>query len=245
MEQELVGSVNAAVTRRLRYLNLVAAVCFILGGGLFALGAVFAQLEVGTQVTVNVTYLVGGFFFSFGGYTSILLVVNDPHDQRRRGTERRMQWWGYQPHRRDWLSAVVLFAGTLLFAVSLVSAFAEGLTPRQSNGWIWFPDILGCGCFLVSGHLALLDLGGGRMRLLVHNLAWQVVAVNQFGSILFFLAGIAAFTRPATSAALDMGLVNWGTFAGAVCFAVGGLLQLFDKPTPTRTVVHTRHDQAQ
>jgi hypothetical protein len=64
-----------------------------------------------------------------------------------------------------------------------------------------------------------------------------VVAVNQLGSILFFLAGVAAFTRPATSRALDEGLVNWGTFAGAACFALGGVMQAFDKPTTTRTVV--------
>ena len=126
---------------------------------------------------------------------------------------------------------MVLFVGTLLFAVSLVAAFAQGLTPRQSNGWIWLPDILGCVCFLVSGHLAMLDVGDGHVGVHVHGLAWWVVAVNQLGSILFFLAGIAAFTRPATSSALDVGLVNWGTFAGAVCFAIGGVVQVFDKPT--------------
>ena len=59
-------------------------------------------------------------------------------------------------------------------------------------------------------------------------MGWWVVAVNQLGSILFFLAGVAAFTRPATSSAVDIGLVNWGTFAGAVCFAVGGVIQAFD-----------------
>ncbi len=93
----------------------------------------------------------------------------------------------------------MLFVGTLLFAVSLVAAFAEGLTPRQSNGWIWLPDILGCVCFLVSGHLAMLDVGDGRIRVRARLLGWWVVAVNQFGSVLFFLAGLAAFTRPATS----------------------------------------------
>ena len=92
---------------------------------------------------MNVTYLVGGFFFSLGGWLSIV-ITQAPSRGRR--------------------SAVVLFVGTLLFAVSLVAAFAEGLTPRQSDGWIWLPDILGCVCFLVSGHLAMLDVGGGRVR---------------------------------------------------------------------------------
>jgi hypothetical protein len=229
LRQERADSEERAETGRLIRVNGVAAVAFVLGGSLFALGAVFAQLGVGSLTTVNVTYLVGGFFFSLGGYTSILLVVNT--------TDGRMRWWGYQPRRRDWRSAAVLFVGTLLFAVSLVAAFAEGLTPRQSNGWIWLPDMLGCICFLVSGRLAMLDVGDGHTVVRVHEITWWVVAVNQVGSILFFLAGVAAFTRPATSSAVDIGLVNWGTFAGAVCFAVGGVIQIFDKPTPTRTVV--------
>ena len=202
----------------------MAAVSFVLGGSLFAMGALFAQQGVGSLVTVNVTYLVGGFFFSLGGYVSILLAP---------------------PHQRQWRSAVVLFVGTLLFALSLVAAFAKGLTPRQSNGWIWFPDILGCVCFLVSGHLAMLEVGGGHIRVRPRVVDWWVVAVNQLGSILFFLAGIAAFTRPATSHEVDVGLVNWGTFAGAVCFAVGGVIQAFDTPTSTRTVVTPGHDDTQ
>jgi hypothetical protein len=99
------------------------------------------------------------------------------------------------------------------------------------------PDILGCVCFLVSGHLAMLDVGGGHVRMRVRILGWWVVAINQLGSILFFLAGVAAFVRPATAAEVDAGLVNWGTFAGAACFAIGGVVQLFDKPTTTRSVV--------
>ena len=225
-----------AESARLTTINLVAAVAFVLGGSLFALGAVFAQLGEVALLTVNVTYLVGGFFFSLGGYASVLLAINSGTGDG--GTARaHLLWWRYQPERRDWLSATVLFVGTLLFAVSLVAAFAEGLTPRQSDGWIWLPDILGCICFLASGHLAMLEVGGGRVGVHVHALTWWVVAVNQLGSILFFLAGLAAFVRPATSAAVDAGLVNWGTFSGAVCFAVGGFLQVLDKPTSTRTVV--------
>lgn len=245
MRQDVAESVERAGVKRLGHVNLVAAVAFLLGGSLFALGAVLAQLGVGSLEAVNIVYLVGGFFFSLGGYTSILLVVNITQEQHGTTDAERMRWWSFQPHNLGWLSACVLFVGTLLFAVSLVAAFASGLTPRQSNGWIWLPDILGCLCFLVSGHLALLDVCDGRIGVRAHQIDWWVVAVNQIGSILFFGAGLAAFTRPATSRAVDIGLVNWGTFAGAVCFAFGGLIQAFDKPTPTRTAVNTRHDETQ
>jgi hypothetical protein len=184
--------------------NLLAGVAFTLGGSLFAVGAFLAQ-NGAELVAVNVTYLVGGFFFSLGGWLSVLAT-----------TARSLAW----------SSAVVLFVGTLLFAVSLVAAFVQGLTPRQSNSWIWFPDMLGCVCFLVSGHLAMLDVGHGRVRILTHEPDWWIAAVNQIGSILFLLAGLAAFVRPATSEPVNVGLVNWGTFAGAVCFAVAGVLQV-------------------
>lgn len=226
--------VDQALARLVR-INRVAAVAFTIGGSLFALGALLAQAGVHPLETINITYLVGGCFFSLGGYTSILLVGNDTQDGRR-ATDARMRWWSYQPRSRDWSSAFVLFVGTLLFAVSLVAAFAEGLTPRQSNGWIWLPDILGCICFLASGHLAMLEVGAGHVVVRLHEIGWWVVAVNQLGSILFFLAGLAAFTRPATDSAIDAGLVNWGTFAGAALFAVGGVIQVFDSPTSTRTV---------
>ena len=237
MPGDLADRAEPAAVRRLSRLNAVASVSFILGGSLFALGAYFAEMGNVSLTTVNVTYLAGGFFFSLGGYTSVLMPSNDT-------VGAPMHWWSHQPGRREWLSAVVLFVGTLFFAVSLVSAFAEGLTPRQSNGWIWLPDMIGCVCFLASGRLAMTVIGHGHVVVRPHEVTWWVVAVNQIGSILFFLAGVAAFTRPATSAALDAALVNWGTFAGAVCFAIGGVIQVFDKPTPTRTVVRPTHDEA-
>ncbi|SDJ86927.1 hypothetical protein SAMN05428985_101814 [Nocardioides sp. YR527] len=226
----MAAAVVQVLTRRSTRLNLGAAVAFVLGGSLFALGAAFAQLEVVSLPVVNLTYLVGGCFFTFGGYLSILLADDTDTDKHRR---RR----GFRQRPRSWLSAFVLFVGTLFFAVSLLAAFAAGLTPRQSDGWIWLPDMTGCVCFLASGHLAQLDVGEGRVRILPRLIGWWVVAVNQLGSVLFFLAGLAAFIRPATSSAINVGLVNWGTFAGAVCFAVGGVIQAIDTPTTTRTVV--------
>jgi hypothetical protein len=227
------GRVSPAIpaTRRLTRTNLLAACSFVIGGALFALGAAEAQLDIGSLTVVNVTYLVGGVFFSLGGYASVLLTRDGP-DAHEQPAAHPAPRWGARG--RAWQSAVVLFVGTLFFAVSLAAAFAEGLTPRQSDGWIWFPDITGCVCFLVSGHLAMLDVGDGRVRLRAEVLGWWVVAVNQVGSVLFFLAGVAAFTRPATDSEVNAGLVNWGTFAGAVCFVLGGVIQAFDNPTPTK-----------
>lgn len=230
-----VSYVDAApsTARRLARANLVAATSFVIGGTLFALGALLAQLDVGGLGEVDVVYLVGGVFFSLGGYVSVLQATNAPTvlDENGSLTSPPWRWFGLEPRDIGWLSAAVLFVGTLFFGVSLVAAFAQDLTPRQTDGWIWIPDMVGCVCFLVSGHLALVEVGHGRIWRVVNDLGWWIVGINQAGSILFILAGIAAFTRPATSDALNAGLVNWGTFAGAVCFAVGGVLQMFERPS--------------
>jgi hypothetical protein len=217
---------------RLARVNVVAGVAFIVGGSLFALGPLLAALDLGSVRGVDLVYLVGGMFFSLGGYASVVQASNMPTDIDELGAMSKTSWtwWAWRPHQIGWLSVAVLFAGTLFFAVSLVAAFASNLTARQTNGWIWLPDMVGCVCFLLSGHLALLEVCHGRIGLLPRDLGWWIVAVNQLGSVLFFLAGVAAFTRPATSTAINLGLVDWGTFAGAVCFVIGGALQLLEHP---------------
>lgn len=219
--------------RRLDRTNRVAAGSFVIGGSLFSLGALFAQLGIGTSHSIDVTYLVGGVFFSTGGYASVLQASNAPMvvDEGGALSADRWRWWDNRPRNLGWLSATVLFGGTLLFAVSLVAAFANGLTVRQENTWIWVPDMLGCVCFLVSGHLAWLEVCHGRMGIRVHELGWWIVFVNQVGSWLFFLAGLAAYVRPVDSQSVNTGVANWGTFLGALCFVVGGVLQAFERPS--------------
>ncbi|MFF1838707.1 hypothetical protein ACFVXE_31630 [Streptomyces sp. NPDC058231] len=48
------------------------------------------------------------------------------------------------------------------------------------------------------------------------------------GGALFALG--AVFTRPATGSLVNVSVANWGTFAGALCFAAAGLLQVFERP---------------
>jgi hypothetical protein len=237
-EGRVAGVIEAepVTARRLARINAIAAVSFVVGGSLFALGPLLAEYDVGSVRTADVVYLVGGVFFSLGGYASVVQASNPPTDLDENGmlSSTTWSWWRWRPHEIGWLSVLVLFVGTIFFGVSLVSAFASNLTARQSDGWIWLPDFLGCVCFLVSGHLALLEVCHGRIGVRTDDLGWWIVAVNQIGSVLFFLAGLAAFVRPATSTAVNVGLVNWGTFGGALCFVAGGALQLFERPPPVQ-----------
>lgn len=177
-------------------------------------------------------YLVGGVFFSTGGYASLVQVVNEP-DEPGGVVPARWRWWSREPRRLAWLSAVVLFAGTIVFAINLVDSFIEGLSAVEEDRLVWSPDVVGCALFLVSGHLALVGIGGWRFWRR-RDLGWWIVAVNQIGSILFMVSAIASFVRPSSGDALAVGVANWGTLTGALCFAIAGLMQEFEHPAGPR-----------
>jgi uncharacterized membrane protein len=201
---------------------VVAATAFVIGGSLFCLGALLAQGDVGGPRLAAAVFLAGGIFFTTGGYTSVLLVAN------ARGG--RWRWWSTEPRRLDWGSAVALFVGTLYFAASLLAALIGDLTTAQIHRLVWSPEIIGCVLFLLSGHLALIQLRRERRQGRRADLGRWIAVVNQVGSALFMAAAIAAFVRPTTGDELAVGVANWSTFAGAACFAVAGVLQEFEGP---------------
>ncbi|MFF8381655.1 hypothetical protein ACF07V_36805 [Streptomyces sp. NPDC015661] len=221
------------VLARLRRLNIVAASAFVIGGALFAAGAAVAQFGSGDATTCASIYFAGGLFFNTGGYVSLLQVVNAPrHVPGGEGAlfARRWRWWSYEPMRVDWLGAFVLFVGTLVFAVDLLDSFLQGLTAHQVNRLIWAPDVIGCVLFLISGHLAFVEICHGRPCIRQRDLGWWIVAVNQLGSVLFMISALAAYTRPATGSLINADIANWGTLTGALCFSAGGILQYCERP---------------
>lgn len=215
--------------RRQRLLNPIAGVAFAIGGSLFALGAAIAQVGSQNPRTAACVYFAGGLCFNTGGYVTVLATLNPP------GTTR-WRWWAWEPERIEWLSAAVLFAGTIVFGINLLDSFLQGLTAKQVNRLIWAPDMIGCTLFLISGHLALKQFRGKRLREVRSDLDWWIAALNQVGSYMFLVSGLAAFVDPETSSAVNEALSNWGTFGGALCFALGGVIQLFDSPTAARPV---------
>ncbi|MFB6576193.1 hypothetical protein ACFCYC_01925 [Streptomyces sp. NPDC056402] len=228
-----VSTADPGALRRLRRLNVLASGAFVIGGALFAVGAAVSQFGSGDPLVSAWVYLVGGLFFSTGGYVSVLQVLNAPRHAPGGGflVTAGWRWWGYEPMRLDWLSTFVLFTGTLVFGVNLLDSFLEGLTARQVNRLIWTPDVIGCVLFLVSGHLAFAEICHRPWPCIrSRSLGWWVVAVNQLGSVLFMVSALAAFTRPATGSLVNVDIANWGTLTGALCFSVGGVLQLFERP---------------
>lgn len=230
--EETKASADAATRRRLTRINAVAATAFVVGGSLFCLGALLAQAHVGGPRLAAAVFMVGGVFFTTGGYASVLQVANAPRGADADGVVRaeRWRWWSTEPGRLDWASAVVLFVGTLYFGVSLAVALFGDVTEAQEHRLVWAPEFVGCVLFLVSGHLALTEMHRDRPRGHRADLGWWIVVVNQAGSVLFMVSAVAAFVRPATGDELAVGLANWACFAGAACFAAAGLMQEFERP---------------
>ncbi len=224
--------VDAASARRLRRINAVSATAFVFGGSLFAIGAALAQGDLGGPRLATAVYLAGGVFFTTGAYAALLQVANAPRGADPDGILRTppWRWWSLEPGRLDWSSAVTLFVGTLFFGVSLLSALIGDLSAAQADRLVWSPEFVGCILFLVSGHLALTEMHRDRPRGRRADLGWWIVVVNQFGSVLFMVAAVAAFVRPASGDALAVGIANWGTLTGALCFAIAGAMQEFERP---------------
>ncbi len=203
---------RADINRDRPLVNAIAATSFVIGGSLFAIGAGLAQADVGGPLLPAGVFLAGGVFFCSGGAFSILLAARGP------GLEQ--------------LSALVLFAGTLVFAINLVDSFIAELTPVQQDRLIWSPDIVGCALFLASGHFAMVGITGTWFpRHPPHELGWWIVVVNQVGSVLFMVSAVASFVHR-DGDLIAAGIANWGTLTGALCFAIAGVMQEFERSEP-------------
>jgi hypothetical protein len=197
-----------------RRVNAIAATAFLIGGSLFAIGAAMSQADLGEPRLVAGVYLAGGVFFSTGGAASIRLAR------------------GRAPLEE--LSALVLFVGTLVFAINLLDSLIGDLSPSQYDRLVWSPDMIGCALFLVSGHLAMVRISGSWLPCWrPHDHGWQIVAINQLGSILFMVSAVASLVR-ANGDMIAIGIANWGTLTGALCFAIAGLIQELERPAGGR-----------
>ncbi len=110
--------------------------------------------------------------------------------------------------------------GTVLFNRDTGDALLAGLDWIEQDLWVWKPDIVGCVCFLVASQLAIMEYAQGWFAFRPGQLAWWIVTINMFGSILFMISGVASFVDPSGKLLAPLP-ADAGTAAGAVCFLVG------------------------
>ncbi len=194
---------------------------FIVGSTLFAIGSFppYSQLVDGR--VVGITFVIGSLFFTSAGYSTVVQVINDGAGE---STPTRL--WAWSPRGALWWAAVVQLAGTLLFNVNTIDAMVTTFTVEETNRLVWGPDFFGSIAFLVASHLAWMHLSGRFWYRNTDDQDWWSSLLNYVGSAFFMASAIASFTLKTTGEALNIAIVNSGTFLGAICFLVGSYVLL-------------------
>jgi hypothetical protein len=200
------------------------AVLFAIGSTCFLVGPFPGFVELVGSAVDGVVFFIGSIFFTSAATLQYLEAINADRGPRL-VAERELRLLTVEPARIDWWSCAVQLAGTVFFNVSTFHALESGLETTEYNRLVWTPDALGSVCFLVSGVLAYLEVGGVSWRPR-RALEWWIAAVNLVGCVAFGISAIASYVVPATGSALDLAAANSWTALGALCFLIGALLLL-------------------
>jgi hypothetical protein len=213
-------------------------VLFAIGSACFALGALPAYADgVGTS-SDNLTYFIGSIFFTTAAFLQYFEAATTSSQLDRARPRRFRQLFEVQHKRIDWWASLVQLIGTLWFNRTTFSALVVGLGASEVHHPVWRPDALGSICFLVSSWLAWAEACHGRFAWRPHDLSWWITLLNLLGSIAFGISAIASYVKP-NGSLVSLALTNLGTFVGAICFLVGGLLLLPERTAEAITVSRT------
>ena len=191
-----------------RGLGWRVAVLFMVGSFLFALGSLPVYAQNIDPGTVGVTFVVGSVFFTAAAASQLVLTA------RAGGAQLLVR------------ACQVQLAGTFFFNFSTTDAMLASLDTEETNRLVWAPDMFGSVAFLVASHLAWLAVCHRLWCVRRDDEDWWIAALNYVGSIFFMLSAIASLTLTTTGEVVNLTLVNFGTFVGAVCFLVGAYLLL-------------------
>ena len=202
-------------------------VLFGIGSSCFALGALPFYANTVGAVADNKTFFLGSLFFTSAAalqYCQVAWADGGP------GVSNlgRIVLHLVRPRteRIDWWASLVQLIGTLFFNVSTAHAVTAMQGSSSSlNRLVWRPDALGSICFLVASWLCWAEVSNGAWSWRPRALAWWIAALNMVGSIAFGVSAIASKVEP-SGTLRNLALTNLGTFVGAVCFLVGGILLL-------------------
>ena len=189
---------------------------FMAGSALFALGSFPAYAQLVDGRAVGITFVIGSLLFTAAALSTAVRVIDA---DRSDGT--RTRWWSESRVARLRWAAVIQLAGTVLFNINTIAAMATAFTVEETNRLVWAPDFLGCIAFLVASHLYWRDTWSRGGNGVTHDSEWWSSLLNYVGSVLFMASAIAAFTLDTTGEAINIAVVNTGTFLGAICFLVG------------------------
>jgi hypothetical protein len=207
-------------------------VLFAIGSLCFALGALPPYATAVGVNSDNLTYFIGSIFFTTAAFLQFWESATTSHHLHGGHRRRLRQLFALQHRRIDWWASLIQFAGTLWFNRTTLSALVIGLGASSTHHPVWRPDALGSICFLVSSWMAWAEECHGAFAWHPRDLAWQITLLNLVGSVAFGVSAVASYAEP-NGELLSLALTNLGTFVGAVCFLVGGVMLLPERTAGT------------
>jgi hypothetical protein len=212
-------------------------VLFAVGSLCFALGALPPYATAVGVNADNLTYFIGSIFFTTAALLQFWEAATSSHHFQGGHRRRLRQLFELQHRRIDWWASLIQFVGTLWFNRTTFSALVVGSGASSSHHPVWRPDALGSICFLVSSWMAWAEECHSAFAWHPRDLAWRITLLNLVGSVAFGVSAVASYVEP-NGELLSLALTNIGTFVGAVCFLVGGVLLLPERtsglPKPTQ-----------
>lgn len=208
-----------------------AGILFMIGSALFAIGGAMGMwpempgLHLIEKSHLGWIFFVGSLFFTSAGYLQWLEVING--DVTSTGTKspahRRWLFYGWRPRNIGYLAVAAQLVGMLFFNISTADALITGLGRVDEDILVWAPNMIGSVLFLVASHAAIIEVSHRLWSWQFHNISWWITALNMLGSIFFMASAFGSWVEPGHVLASPL-LANFGTFAGAVCFFLGGYL---------------------
>ena len=206
-------------------------ILFMFGSALFAIGGAMGTwpempiIRSIDQSHIGWIFFVGSLFFTSAGYLQWLEVINSDLGTTVKpgSTQHRWLFYGWHPRNLGYVAGAAQLIGMLFFNVNTADAIILGLNRVDEDILVWVPNMLGSIFFLVASHAAIMEISHRYWTWQFHNLAWWITAINMLGSIFFMVSAVSSYAVPSDELAAPW-LANFGTFAGAVCFFVGGYL---------------------
>jgi len=188
---------DAVLTRAMGAFFLLGSLCFVAG----PLGA-YANAVGGNADAM--TFFIGSILFTLGGASQCLLAAPERPDRPT----------GLAGWRTAWIQSV----GTLLFNVMTFVALTVAVTDRSYDMVVWGPNAIGSACFLISG--AIFYLSSPRRGWLprTDHEGWWEAGCNMLGCVLFGVSAVTGYVTGHPGALVSVGISNWTTTLGAVCF---------------------------
>lgn len=206
-------------------------ILFMVGSALFAIGGAMVtwpQMPLIRSIDgghMGWIFFIGSLFFTAAGYLQWLEVINGDLTGEGGINQPRRRWlfYGWRPRNLGYLAAASQLIGMLFFNINTADAFIAGLDWVGEDLVIWTPNMIGSICFLIASYAAILEVSHRLWTWQFHNLSWWITAVNMLGSIFFMCSAVGSFVEPGHTLYAPW-LSGFGTFAGAICFFVGGYL---------------------